>query len=358
MISVNVERVLIVIPALKHVGGVSNFYQNLKSHLPLHEVEYFEYLSSRDGVGVFSIIRNYLNFIIRLFKRDVRIVCLNPSMGRYALLRDGVYSILAKILGKKTVVFFHGWNPNTVGSIENRWLFLFKTIYFRASSIIVLSPEYRQKLVNWGYSRPVYISTTHVPEGHLALKDLSVYLLNDTFQEFKILFLSRVERQKGIAEALEAFNVLRKKYPFVSMDCVGGGNELAYWKNYAELNGIPAVFHGQVYGEEKLKFYINSDCYIFPSYSEGMPTSVLEAMAVGLPVVTHAVGGLKYMFQNGVMGFMIDNLNAVSYAEATEKLIENRSLLVSIGKYNSNYVRMHSTSKIVAQQMMNIFSLV
>ncbi len=74
-------------------------------------------------------------------------------------------------------------------------------------------------------------------------------------------------------------------------------------------------FLGHVSGAAKTQAFRAADIYLFTSLAEGMPNSVLEAMAFGLPIVTRPVGGIRDFFEDGRMGYATDSLDSGDYTE-------------------------------------------
>ena len=97
---------------------------------------------------------------------------------------------------------------------------------------------------------------------------------------------------------------------------------------------------GALSGEERLRAYRKAD-FFFPSYGEGMPTVVLEAMAFGLPVVTRRVGGLVDFFEDGKMGRITDSLDPNVYADMIEPFLNNPEYCLRTSYYNYQYAQEH-----------------
>ena len=95
------------------------------------------------------------------------------------------------------------------------------------------------------------------------------------------------------------------------------------------------------------------DLYLFPSFHEGMPTSVLEAMAFGIPVITRPVGGLVDFFENEKMGKMVDSIKPSDFTEAIESLLTNVNLVKQISLYNYQYAQKHFLASRIALDMEN-----
>ena len=125
-------------------------------------------------------------------------------------------------------------------------------------------------------------------------------------------------------------------------------------------NGIAGVsLPGYVRGEQKRRVFSKADCYLFPTaYGEGMPTSVLEAMAMGLPVITRPVGGLKDFFEDGKMGFLTKSLDPKMYAQYIEQLIANPDLCMRIGQFNREYAKKRFAASEVVKRLEKIFDSV
>ena len=117
----------------------------------------------------------------------------------------------------------------------------------------------------------------------------------------------------------------------MKLQVVGEGNALVEAETYTKNKGIKNVrFTGPLSGDALKTEFINADLYILPTtHGEGMPTSVLEAMAFGIPVITRPVGGLVDFFENGKMGYMIESLEPKDYAEKIELLINDLEKLIT-----------------------------
>jgi glycosyltransferase involved in cell wall biosynthesis len=106
---------------------------------------------------------------------------------------------------------------------------------------------------------------------------------------------------------------------------------------------------GNLTGSDLILQFIQSDIYIFPTYyGEGMPNSVLEAMAFGLPVISRPVGGLVDFFKSGEMGELIESLGPLDFANSIERYINNPDLVKAVSLHNYNYAKEHFLASKVA----------
>ena len=128
---------------------------------------------------------------------------------------------------------------------------------------------------------------------------------------------------------------------------------------FVKLNKIKNVdFLGNVTGDDLIQAFTSADVYVLPSHSEGMPTTVLEAMAFGLPIVSRPVGGLKDFFQENIMGYLIEGLEPKDYAVKLESLLNDKETCKLIGEYNHEYAKSKFMASNVALDMEAIFKKV
>jgi len=102
-------------------------------------------------------------------------------------------------------------------------------------------------------------------------------------------------------------------------------------------NGQYFKFHGYVRGKEKIKLLKSADVFVFPSYGEGCPVSVLEALAVGLPIIYTEVGALPDILKNNINGIKVEKHSSKEIAESIISMLNDETLRVKISKENRKY---------------------
>lgn len=339
-------------------GGVANYYNLIRPYL-CQDIKYFTVgprSAEERGLGVLRrFLVDYRDFFLELRTENYDVVLLNPSLLPRSVVRDAIFLLIAKALRKKVIVFFRGWNLRTERIIRKYFLVIFRSIYFRADAFIVLASEFQEKLVEMGFNKKIYQETTTIDDGILNQKDARLDLgrIKNTKKGTNILFLARIDRRKGQYLVLDTFRILKAKYPDVTLTVAGDGPEFDRVKKYAAAEFIDGVeFPGFLQGEKKRAALSNADIYFFPtSYGEGMPNSVLEAMAYGLPIVTRPVGGVRDFFEDGRMGFITESLSCNDFATLVEKLFIDCPLRLEMGKYNRRYARKHWIASKVAHRL-------
>jgi len=348
-------------PALNRSGGVAQYLRTVQPHFR-SEIDYFTVGSRSDaerlGRSMVRLVGDWWRFTRTLLAGRYEMVHLNPSLGSKALIRDGVLLLVAKTLGRTVVVFTHGWDKQCERVLAGVFLPLFRWVYCRADAFIVLGREFAKSLRLLGYRKAIFVEGAPIEE-ELLVDDQEASPDHPKEQRFRVLFLARVERQKGVYEALDTFRILQSQYPFVEMIMAGVGPELQRARDYARSHGLTKVeFPGHLEGAAKRRAFASADAYLFPSRTEGLPISVLEAMAQGLPLVARAVGGLPDFFQNGRMGFLTERGEPEVFASLLSELIGNPALCLSIAHFNRRYAREHFRPTQVAARLEDIYQFV
>ncbi len=359
------------------MGGVDSYIKLLVNNLHKHNFEVINLEKTSVGlvstlkqsieVSLFASLFRRLRLLFYLFtfsntvrRNDVDIVHANPSLLLNAILREGLFILVAKAHKKKVLVFFHGWNKSFEKAIEKRRLFLmlFRKIYGNADAFIVLASEFGEKLTDWGFKQKIYIETTSIDDGLTTNVDLNKKIeIPSVNHAVTILFLSRIEKEKGIYQAIDAIDILLRKNMNVFVIIAGDGSELDHCKEYVRTKSIENIdFVGYVIGKQKQDVFLKADIYFFPTYhGEGCPITVLEAMAFGLPVVTRNVGGLKDFFEDGKHGFVTESKSPKVYAFLLEKLITNKSLRHEISLFNYKYAQENFLAPDVTKRIETIY---
>ena len=329
---------IFLVPRLNNSGGVANYYKALKPYLKENHKFVFRGKKKSEKIPFVRFISDYYKYLISAWPaKKKKIIIISTSLGQGSVFRDGLYAWLCPGSAKK-IIFFRGWDPEFQVKIEKsgllkKWV---RKTFLTADHIIVLSSKFKEKLIKWGYKKEISIETTLVDEN--LVKDFDIAQKGNNTK--KLLFLSAVTKSKGIMEALEAFQILATRKSELIFHIAGDGAAMPDIKSEIELKKIQGIsLLGYVTGNKKAEAFKNADLFIFPSYHEGMPNAVLEAMAFGLPVITTRVGGLPDFFEDGKMGLFLDNHNPEHIAERIQYLLERPELMKEMSEYNYQYAK-------------------
>jgi|Deesub1362A_J573_1020465.scaffolds.fasta_scaffold00005_387 glycosyltransferase involved in cell wall biosynthesis len=188
-----------------------------------------------------------------------------------------------------------------------------------------------------GFSRIISVDKSSLAHFRDAGIDNVVYIPNgvdvEEFQgerkrgeRFRFLFVGRLEKQKGLRYLVEAVSRLRG-HDFEVL-IVGEGSQEKNLRKLVEELGVKKRirFTGEKQGKELVELYLSSDAFILPSTWEGLPLTVLEAWAAGLPVIATSVGGIKSICVDHENSLVVEPRDSVGLAKAMEELIEDNTL--------------------------------
>jgi len=359
---IKISNILILVPSPNARGGITNYYYSLRYFFDTN-IHYFIRgernwpQKSKPIKKIIRLLTDNVNFVCFLISKRIKLVQTTTSFSRGAILRDSIFILLAKLFRCKVIVFFRGWDEEYIKNINKFSFNIIKIIYFKADCIIDLSQTNINTLINWGYRKKIYLETTCVADN--LLTNVSLDFINNKYlnkKHFRITYIGRIEKSKGIYELLETFAQINNENFEVRFDIAGDGYETDYVKKWIIENTYSNIkYHGFVSGDDKRILLENTDIFFFPSHFEGMPNSVLEAMAMGIPVVTRNVGGLNDFFQNGINGYMTESKLPLVFKELLLKLITSPALAKQMSINNYTYAQQYFRADVVASRIQKIF---
>lgn len=147
-----------------------------------------------------------------------------------------------------------------------------------------------------------------------------------------VLAVARLVEKKGLADLVVACGLLAGRGVRVRLEVVGEGPLKSALEEMAGRSGAPVIFHGALPQEDVLGLYGRAAVVCLPCViaatgdRDGLPTSVLEAMALGVPVVTTAVNGLRELVVHGQTGLVVPERDPPALADALQRLIADGRL--------------------------------
>jgi glycosyltransferase involved in cell wall biosynthesis len=148
-----------------------------------------------------------------------------------------------------------------------------------------------------------------------------------------VLFLGRLEADKGIYDLLQALAAVRENVPDLRLVCAGDGDRIGVAR-YAERLGIADAvkFTGWVGPSGKRALLEHAAVFALPSYQEAMPASLIEAMGAGIPVVASPVGGIPEVVMDGASGYLVGAGDTKNLQRALARLLTDRALARRMGE--------------------------
>ena len=173
----------------------------------------------------------------------------------------------------------------------------------------------------------------------------------------RVLYLGWIHDFKGCYDLLRSWALFRSHYPGWRL-AVGGKGEVDRFLAEAESLGIrdDIDFLGWVSGDAKDRELRRADIFVLPSYSEGMPVSVLEAMAYGVAVITTPVGGVPDMMEPDVHGLWVQPGDIQGMCDRLVQLAESAPLRTKLAEAARLHVIQNSSVEAVNELLLDIYS--
>jgi glycosyltransferase involved in cell wall biosynthesis len=156
--------------------------------------------------------------------------------------------------------------------------------------------------------------------------ELKHYIFKErTFFYPKLLWVRALQDIYNPKMAIDVLRLVQKKYPEATLCMVGGEKNIsiATMQEYAKEKGVFVTFTGRLPKPEWLALAANYDIFLNTTHFDNTPVSVMEAMALGLPVISTNVGGIPYLLEQDETGIMTPDNDASKMAQAIISLLDN-----------------------------------
>ena len=221
---------------------------------------------------------------------------------------------LSKLLGRKVILHIHGGGFKDFYKTNPR---IIRKILEIADCLIVLSGSWKKFFES--ITKKPLICVVPNPVVLPSNEDLD---RREHSPLLRLLFLGLLDQQKGIYDLLQVLADHKEEFEGRVLLNVGGNGDVAIFENTVKKMGLEklVIFHGWVSGDKKKELLLNSDVFILPSYVEGLPMAILEAMTYGLVIVSTTVGAIPevisqdygYLIAPGDQEALLDSLRSFS----------------------------------------------
>jgi glycosyltransferase involved in cell wall biosynthesis len=329
-------RVLMVGPGQGVLGGiravVETFVPLLEREVDLVYLPTVSHRRLRDS-GTVSLrnvviaLSQYVRFVSCLARFRPQIVHVHTSCG-IAWLKDTFFLLAAKTCGCRVVLHMHssyfaGFNATPTRRSLSRWYT--RQILIHADAVVTVAAEWARRLERaipgcrtYSLLNCVVVDTVRAP-------------LRRRTGSARALFIGSVGPSKGVFDLLEAMRQLKSRGSQLHLSVAGDEErpgDLRRARAVLAESGLDETceFVGPVRGEAKTRLLEDSDLFVLPSYNEGLPVALLEALAAGLAVVATPVGGIPEVVLDGHNGFLVPCGDAGALADRLALLADDRDL--------------------------------
>ncbi len=294
------------------------------------------------------LLRALAAYIWCLLTNRVELVHCHAAMWG-SFWRKGLFASIARLFGIPVVLHLHGSEMKLFWAAQRPWVqHLIRRHLELASRVVVLSESWK-----------IFIETI-APRAKITVVPNYVCLPRPAAPQERndatILFLGLIGPRKGTFDLIRAFAAVRHRHPKARL-ILGGNGEVAEAARLAADLRIEnnVVLAGWVDGEAKVALLRSAPIYALPSYNEGLPMSVLEAMAAGLAVVATRVGGIPELVTDGVDGKLLEPGDLDGLADALLTLIGNSALRTRLAAAGRRRIESHYSDSVVLPRLHRIY---
>ncbi|WP_024590387.1 MULTISPECIES: glycosyltransferase family 4 protein [unclassified Pseudoalteromonas] len=297
----------------------------------------------------FALSITKIIFLLLFFKVEIAHMHM-ASRGSYS--RKSFLIRLLKYFRVKVILHLHGAEFRDFYSSEcsqDKQQHIRNT-FMMVDKVLVLSSQW----LKW--AAETFPSTQHFQ----VLYNSVIPISNDgcDSQCGKVVFLGRIGERKGTGDLIRAFQKVKISCPNAQLELAGDGDIEKFTELASELEVLDSIkFLGWVSGNKKLSVLKTADIYCLPSYNEGFPMGVIEAMSAGVCVVSTYAGGIPDAIESGKDGLLVNAGDIEALAQAIINLIQDRELnrkLVEVGKIKFEE---HFSQQAILPQLQLIYNI-
>ncbi|MBV1874435.1 MAG: glycosyltransferase family 4 protein [Gammaproteobacteria bacterium] len=317
-------------------------------------VDYCDIPVSRTGLNPLEDIRTFFA-LLSLFRKErpdaVLAYTIKPVIyGSLAAKVASVPAVFSMITGLGNAFVAEGFKSKLirvlVSYLYRNGLTVNKQVFFQNPDDLV---EFKQRGLLGSNDKGVLINGSGINTHTFQVHEMPLTI--------RFLLIARLLKDKGVCEYAQAASIIKTKYPEVEFDLVGwldenpaciSESQLNDWINTGTVNYLGKL-------DDVKPAIISASVYVLPSYREGTPRTVLEAMAMGRPIITTDAPGCKETVIDGENGFLVPVKSVDELVAAMEKFILNPELIVSMGKRSREMAEdkydVHKVNQVILETM-------
>jgi glycosyltransferase involved in cell wall biosynthesis len=333
-------HVLVAGPSLRAISGVST-HVNLLLVAPWSDagdgaltLTHFQVGSEGRNEGpaarIARLVLSPWQLAACLVARRIDILHLNTSLDPKPYWRDVAYLGVARLLGRRVVLQIHGGKLAHELFAGRPWsAALLRRVLRAADTVVALGKQECQALRAFEPQARV----ERIPHAVAALPAEAPAVRSMAAPELQLLFLGRLDAAKGLYELLDAVDLLVRAGRQTRLVIAGDGPEEARLRSrIADLKLQARVeLAGPRFGADKQALLSQAHVFVLPSYREGLPYALLEAMAAGMAPVVSAVGAVPDVVGHGEHGLLVAPQSTDQLVDALARLHNDRGLLARLG---------------------------
>ncbi|MDB3927285.1 glycosyltransferase [Flavobacteriaceae bacterium] len=300
-----------------------------------------------------SFVRIFKLFKILMFNKiDIALIFTTSGLG---FIEKGLMVQVCKKFNVKTVLF-----PRSgliVNDVKNKFFENYlKTVINNTDVLMLQGKSWLDFYKKYENSKTIY----KIQQNWI---DNKKYQVNDRKfhkKDLNILFLGWINKEKGVFDLLSVFRSIVNKMQNYNLNLFYAGKGKDYFllrekiEKYRLTRSVKLL--GWVNDTDKLKLLQNSDVYVCPSYFEGLPNSLLESMASGIPSISTNVGSIPNLISDTNNGFLYNPGQNDRLESLLINLLEDFELRKKISVNSKKHIANNNTIEIATKTIDKIFT--
>ncbi|MGN6435070.1 MAG: glycosyltransferase family 4 protein [Agriterribacter sp.] len=322
---------------INHRGGIGGVIETYSRYF-----EKFHFIPSyKPQKTKMLIVPYYIKAVLKtsfllIFNRDIKIVHIHGAARGSIFRKAGLFFVSKYLFRKRVIYHSHGselklFYETSGKSVKRLMRFLFENV----DEIICLSRQW-EDFFRFNFNVKNITILENIVEKNNAHRINAI----QPGKPIIFLFLGAIGKRKGIFDLLEVLAENKSKLESRMILLVGGNGEVKKLTDYLEEHDLTewVKFEGWVNGEKKKNLLSKSNVYILPSYNEGLPLSILEAMSYQLAVISTPIGGIPEVVKNGMNGYLVNPGDKSALLQSINNVLQNPEQVSAFGEYSAQIV--------------------
>lgn len=350
------KKVCMVVPSFSAKGGIATVVSGYKgSELEKqYNIKYIEsYCDGNKVKKIFKAIEAYFLFIKEILFNRPDLVHIHSSFGG-SFFRKLPFINIAYFMRIPIINHLHGADFEAFYvNASPRKKEIIESTYKKCAKVVVLSEEWKDKI------------SLILPEKNVCIIENYSYINNRIIDRRRkkknyntVLFLGFICHRKGCFDIPDIVKIVVESIPNVRFILAGDGDINAVKQLIDSSIKENITFPGWIRDNEKEKYLYEADVFFLPSYNEGMPMCILDAMGCGLPVVSTKVGGISKIVWQGINGFIHQPGDKEGMAKSIIEILTDENIRKNFGNESQKIAEQHFSLKKHIKQISNIYEQV
>lgn len=343
----------------KYFGGIVSSSSVIINSEAFSHYELIMIDSSQNSNPIPSLFIRLIKAIKRIILLLHKLIIFRPdaslifAAGGASAFEKGIMIILCELFKSKALIFPRAGSLIEQTSKNYFFNITIRFLYNRSSIFLCQGPKWEEYALNTlkiPASKVLTINNWTATNELLEIGNKRKYYNDD---KAKILFVGWLEDFKGVFELLNVIKIILQENSNLTMTFVGDGSAMQKAKKIVKDSnlGNSIKFLGWKSGNELSECYAANNIFVLPSWSEGLPNAVIEAMAAGLSVISTNVGTIPEVFTNNENLILVSPKNEKQLLKSLKEIISDHEFRIKIAKNGHIFSKQRFSSEKVLSEL-------